>query len=138
LTLHGATVLGIVFGARSRLGAKGGLIFTTGLVLLVANLIDLSAIASVGSAVALMVFLLVGAAGYRRRTDTGSNAALVLLAIAVTAIVLGFFAVDTLKNAPWTFVAIAGIALLAVVLDALVRRTGRVRPTTPAGANLPT
>ncbi len=126
------------FGARSRLGAKGGLIVTTGLVLLVANLVDLSAIASVGSAVALMVFLLVGAAGYRRRADTGSNAAIVLLAIAVTAAVLGFFAVDTLKNAPWTFVAIAGIALLSVVLDALVRRTGRVRPAAPAGANLPT
>ena len=76
-----------------------------------------------GSAVALMVFLLVGAAGYRRRADTGSNAAIVLLAIAVTAIVLAFFAVDTLRNDPWTFVAIAGIALLSVVLDALVRRS---------------
>lgn len=40
------------FGARSRLGPKAGLIITTALVLLVANLVDLSAIASVGSAVA--------------------------------------------------------------------------------------
>ena len=71
--------------------------------LVVANLVDLSAIASVGSAVALVIFLLVGAAGYRRRADTGSNTVIVVLAIAVTAIVLGFFAVDTAQNAPETF-----------------------------------
>jgi amino acid transporter len=123
------------FGARSRLGAKAGLIITTALVLLVANLVDLSAIASVGSAVALMVFLLVGAAGYRRRADTGSNTAIVMLSIAVTAIVLGFFAVDTFKNAPWTFAAIAGITLLSIVLDALFRHTGRERTPEAARAS---
>src|SRR5262245_44391740 len=100
-----------------RLGPKSGLLVTAALVLLVANLVDLSAIASVGSAVALMIFLLVGAAGYRRRAETGSNALVVLLAIAVTAIVLVFFAVDTLRNAPETFVAIVAIAALAVILD---------------------
>src|SRR6516165_8328006 len=122
-------------GARSRLGAKAGLIITTALVLLVANLVDLSAIASVGSAVALMVFLLVGAAGYRRRTDTGSNTAIVLLSITVTAIVLGFFAVETVRNAPWTFAAIAGITVLSIVLDALVRRAGRERTAEAARAS---
>ena len=65
---------------------------------LVANLVDLSAIASVGSAVALMIFLLVGIAGWRRRADTGSNPAIISLAIAVTAIVLAFFAIDTLRE----------------------------------------
>ena len=75
--------------------------------LVVANLVDLSAIASVGSAVALVTFLLVGAAGYRRRADTGSNAIIVVLAVAVTATVLGFFAMDTLQTAPETFGAIA-------------------------------
>jgi hypothetical protein len=100
----------------------------------VANLVDLSAIASVGSAVALMVFLLVGAAGYRRRADTGSNTAVVLLAITVTAIVLAFFAVDTVKNAPSTFAAIAGITVLSIVLDALFRHTGRQRTAEAARA----
>jgi amino acid transporter len=100
-----------------------GALITAGLVLLVANLVDLSAIASVGSAVALMIFLLVGAAGWRRRKDTGSNPAIVLLAMAVTAVVLGFFAVDTWQNAPQTFVAIIAILVLAVVLDAWTRRS---------------
>jgi hypothetical protein len=49
----------------------------------------------------------------------------VLAAIAATAVVLVFFAVDTLRNAPETFAAIVGIALLAVVLDAVWKR---VRP----------
>ena len=109
------------FGLGPRLGPrlapKSGLLVTAALVLLVANLVDLSAIASVGSAAALMIFLLVGAAGYRRRAETGSNPLIVLLAIAVTALVLAFFAVDTLRNAPETFVSIVAIAILAVLLD---------------------
>lgn len=110
-----------VFGKRSRLGRNGGLLITSGAVLIVANLVDLSAIASVGSAVSLMVFLLVGLAGWRRRADTNSNPVVVLLAIGVTGIVLGFFAVDTLQNAPETFTAITALGLLAVALDHLVR-----------------
>ena len=74
------------------------------------NLVDLSAIASVGSACSLVIFLLVGVAGYRRRAETGRTAVIVLAAIAATAIVLVFFAVDTLRNAPETFAAIVAIA----------------------------
>ena len=114
-----------MFGETSRLGRHAGLLITSGLVLIIANLVDLSAIASVGSAVALMVFLLVGLAGWRRRADTKSNPLIVVLAIAATGIVLGFFAVDTLQNAPETFTAIVLLGLLAIVLDALVRRHRR-------------
>ena len=109
------------FGAGSRLGEKAGLYITAGLVLLVANLVDLSAIASVGSAVALTIFVLVGVAGFRRRADTGSKTAIVVLAIGVTATVLGFFAVDTAKNEPQTFAAIVAILVLAVILDIWTR-----------------
>ena len=114
------------FGAQSRLGRHGGLLITAALVLVVANLVDLSAIASVGSAIALAVFVLVGIAGYRRRADTGANTAITIAAIGVAAVVLAFFAVDTLRNAPWTFVAIVVIAVLAVVLDALWKRRAPV------------
>lgn len=120
------------FGETSRLGRHAGLLITSGLVLIVANLVDLSAIASVGSAVSLMVFLLVGLAGWRRRADTNSNPVIVGLAIATTAIVLGFFAVDTLQNAPETFTAIILLALAAVALDAIVRRH-RGAPHPPEG-----
>jgi amino acid transporter len=110
------------FGNRSPLGRNGGLIITTALVLVIANFVELSAIASVGSAVSLMVFLLIGLAGWRRRADTGSNAALVVAAVGVIAVVLAFFTVDTVRNDPWTFVAIVAIALVAVALDAVFRR----------------
>jgi amino acid transporter len=111
-----------LFGPRSPLGRNAGLFITTALVLVIANFVDLSSIASVGSAVALMVFVLVGLAGYRRRADTGSNVVLVVASISITTVVLGFFVVDTIRNAPWTFIAITAIAVLSVVLDALVRR----------------
>ena len=110
------------FGAGPRRGLPRGLILTAAVVLVVANTVDRSAIASVGSATALVIFLLVGGAGFRRRHDTGSNTVIVLLAIAVTAIVLAFFAVDTLDSSPETFVAIIAIAVLAVVLDAVWTR----------------
>jgi amino acid transporter len=112
-----------VLGHGSRLGKHGGLIVTGILVLLLANFVDLSAIASVGSACSLMVFLLVGIAGYRLRSETGARASIVLLGIVVTVLVLGFFAVDTLRNAPETLTAIVGITLLAVALDLVWKRT---------------
>ena len=51
----------------------------------------------------------------------------------MTAVVLGFFAVDTWQNAPETFVAIIAILVLAVVLDAWTRRSvARSAPETGA------
>lgn len=113
------------FGTGSRLGPKAGLYITGALVLVVANLVNLSAIASVGSAVALVIFLLVGIAGYRRRADTGSRTPIVVAAIAITAVVLAFFAVDTWQTAPETFTAILAILIAAVILDRWTR--GRER-----------
>ena len=111
-----------IFGRGSRLGPHAGLLITAGIVLVISNLVNLSAIASVGSACSLVIFLLVGIAGYRRRADTGSIGAIVLTAIAATAVVLAFFAVDTIRNAPQTFTAIVVIGALAVVLDLVWKR----------------
>ena len=108
--LAGAGQFPTFFGRGSRLGPHAGLLITAGLVLVVANTVDLSAIASVGSACSLMIFLLVGASGYRLRSETGAIGAIVLVGMAATAIVLVFFAIDTLRNAPETFVAIVAIA----------------------------
>lgn len=110
------------FGRGSRLGANGGMLITAGIVLVISNLVDLSAIASVGSACSLLIFLLVGVSGYRLRRETGSLGAIVLLGIATTAIVLVFFAIDTLRNAPETFVAIVSVTALAVVLELVWKR----------------
>ena len=110
------------FGRKSPLGAHAGLLITAAIVLVVANAVDLSAIASVGSACSLMIFLLVGISAYRLRAETSSNAAILIVAMVSTVVVLAFFAVDTLRNAPATFVAIVAISLLAVVLDLVWKR----------------
>ena len=104
--------------------------------LVISNLVDLSAIASVGSACSLLIFLLVGASGYRLKKETGSLGAIVLTGMAMTTIVLIFFAIDTLRNAPETFVAIVGVMALSVVLDLVWKRIRGPRqdpdPTVPA------
>jgi amino acid transporter len=110
------------FGTGSRLGRNAGLLITTGLVLLIANFFELGAIASVGSAVSLAVFLLVAGAGWIRRHDTSSSPVIILSSMAVIAVVLGFFLADTIRNAPETFIAMIGTGVLAIVLDALCRR----------------
>jgi amino acid transporter len=110
------------FGRGSPLGRNGGMLITAAIVLVLSNLVDLSAIASVGSACSLIIFLLVGVAGYRLRTVTGALGWIALLGVAATAVVLAFFAVDTLRNAPETFTAIVAITLLAVVLDLVWKR----------------
>ena len=46
----------------------------------------------------------------------------------MTAVVLVFFAVDTLRNAPQTFLAIIAIGVVAVVLDTI---WSRMRPALP-------
>jgi amino acid transporter len=119
------------FGPAGRLGKHAGLLITTGLVLIIANLATLGAIASVGSAVSMIVFLLVGLAGWRRRHDTGSNPAIVLASIALISLVLVFFAIDTIRYAPETFVAMIGVGAVAVILDALFRRTSPTQAATP-------
>jgi len=115
--LAGAGQFPTFFGRGSRLGPHAGILITAGLVLVVANTVDLSAIASVGSACSLTIFLLIGLAALRLRAEIGASAPIVLVALAATAVVLVFFAVDTLRNAPETFAAIVAIAVLSVVLD---------------------
>jgi chromate transport protein ChrA len=50
--------------------------------------------------------------------------------MAATVVVLAFFAVDTLRNAPETFAAIVAIAALAVVLDAVWKHVRKEEPPT--------
>jgi amino acid transporter len=116
-TLAGDGTFPPFFGSESPLGAKAGLIISAAVILVVANVVDLSAIASVGSATALVLFLFIGAAGWRKRADTGSNPALIIAALGVTAAVLAFFAVDTARNDPETFGAIIAIFVIALAID---------------------
>ena len=83
-----------------------------------------------------MIFLLIGLAALRLRSEIGASVPIVLLALAATAVVLVFFAVDTLRNAPETFAAIVAIAGLAVVLD-LVWKHVRGPRAGPSSGDVP-
>ena len=122
-----------LFGRGSRLGRHGGVMISAAIVLVVANLVNLSAIASVGSACSLMVFVLVGVAGYRLRSTTGAKGAVIIVGVLATLVVLAFFVVDTYRDAPQTFTAIIVIAVLAVVMDTVWKRVRGTPDPPPAG-----
>jgi amino acid transporter len=134
--LSAMALAGVVLGSCAG-GERGGrradlwVTITVALVLILANVFDLSAIASLGSAVSLVVFLVVALAGMRLRSETGANVAIVGLAMLATGIVLVLFAIDTARNAPQTFAAMIVLGLLAVVLDLVWKR---MRPSEPAPA----
>ena len=106
------------------------------LVLLLANLVDLTAIASLGSVVALVIFLVTSIAAYRLRSETGSRASILLAGITLTVVVLAVFAVQTLQTAPETFTAMIATLVLAVVLDLTWTRRRR-RHQTPGPTTSP-
>jgi amino acid transporter len=106
-------LLGRRFGGR----APAGLLLTAAAAIVLAAGFDLSSIASLGSAIALLVFTLVTAAHLRVRGETGASAPLLSVAIASTVVVLLTFAFTTLVDEPATAVALVVILLLSVTLD---------------------
>jgi len=106
-----------VMGHRVGGRAPMGILVTATAAIVMAVFFDLNAIASIGSAVALVVFTLVTFGHLRIRHETGAQAWLLVLADLTTVAVLVAFAVTTLVNEPATAVALVAILLLSVVLD---------------------
>jgi L-asparagine transporter-like permease len=106
-----------VFGRRGRFGSTMGLTISALAILLLAVLADLSQIASLGSAVALVIFIMVALAGLKLRAETGSNAVIITLALLSTAVVLVVFGIQTFQNAPQTFTAMIVVLALSAVLE---------------------
>ena len=94
-----------------------GLLVTAVMSIVLAVGFDLNAIASIGSAVALVVFSLVTAGHIRVRSETGANGLVLVLGVATAVIVLVSFAVTTLVDEPATAAALVVILVLSVVLD---------------------
>lgn len=126
--LAGSGTFPEVFGSRARIGGTRGLVISVVVVLLMANLVDLTAIASLGSAVALVIFLVTSVAAFRLRSQTGSRAWPLIVGIQLTAGVLIVFGVQTALTEPATLVAMAGVLVLAVVMDLVWRL---IRPSHP-------
>ena len=80
---------------------------------------DLSAIASIGSAVALLIFCMVTIGHLRIRADTGANLPVLLLAVGTAGTSLIVFVFTTLINEPASIVTLVLILVLSVALDFL-------------------
>jgi amino acid transporter len=94
-----------------------GLIVTAVVAIILAVGFDLTSIASIGSAIALVVFTFVTAGHLRLRAETGANTVLLALAIVTTVVVLLAFAFTTLVDEPATAVTLVAILLLSIALD---------------------
>jgi len=102
--------------------APAGLLLTAVVAAVLSVGFDLSSIASLGSAVALVVFTLVTVGHLRVYRETGARPAVLVLAVATTVIVLVTFAVTTLVDEPGTAVAIAAILVMSILLDVFWKR----------------
>jgi amino acid transporter len=120
-------MLGRRFGDR----APAGVLVTAALAIVLAIGFDLTSIASIGSAVALVVFTLVTAGHLRVRTETGARAWVLVLAIVTTVVVLVTFAFTTLVDESATAVALIVILLLSIAGEVGWKRTRGARTGSP-------
>jgi amino acid transporter len=109
-------------GRRIAGRAPAGVVVTAVIAIVLAAGFDLSAIASIGSAIALCVFTLITAAHMRVRADTGARTSILVVTIVTSLTVLAAFAVTTLVEEPATAVAIVVILVMSVVIDLAWKR----------------
>jgi amino acid transporter len=114
-----------VLGRRLAGRVPAGLVVTAIVAMILAVGFDLSSIASIGSAIALVVFTLVTAGHLRVRDETGASTALLAVAIATTVIVLLAFTFTTLVDEPATAVTLVAILALSIALDLGWKRRAR-------------
>jgi amino acid transporter len=127
-----------VFGSHSRLGRHGGLVITTVLTLLFVNVFNIGALASIGSAVSLSVFVLVGVAALLLRHEIGAQAWPIWTAILGSGVVLVFFAIDTAQHDPKAFWAMVALVVIAIAVDVVWKRIrGSIAEQTPPQPQAP-
>jgi len=114
-----------------RLGGRApfGLIILAAAIIVVVLAFDLSAVASIGSAVALVIFAVVTLGHLRILDVTGARRSIVLLALAAVTITLATFIVTTLIHEPASMVTLVAILVISIVLDVAWSR----RRAGPAG-----
>ena len=125
-----------VMGRRVGGRASAGIVVTAIAAIVLALFFDLSAIASIGSAVALIVFTLITFGHFRIRHETGAKGWLLIVADLTTMIVLIAFTATTLVDEPGTAVALVGIVVVSVALDLTWKsRAGRGRQAGPSSGS---
>lgn len=99
-----------------------GLVVMVGATMVMALFLNLSAIASIGSVVALLLFTMVTVSHLRVRGQTGAKLGVLLAALLLTVTTLIAFTMDTLVEEPKTMVTLVVLLLLAIVFDVVWKR----------------
>ncbi len=126
-----------VLGKQAGKYGNVGTVISTVFVSILTLLFDLSAIASIGSAVGLVVFLMVGIAHAKLVKETGAKVAIVYLSIVTVAITLVVFTFETLVDEPGTALALVLFLVLAVVVDRFWRAVPALRAKDSDGSDTP-
>ena len=92
------------------------------LTILFVTLFDLNKIASIGSAVALLVFSAVTVSHFRLYKQTGASLIVLIIALVATLGTFVVFVTTTLVNEPATAIALVAILVLAFVVDLVWKR----------------
>jgi amino acid transporter len=116
-----------------RIGGRApvGLVIAAVAVVIVVALFNLTAVASIGSAVALAIFGLVTLGHLRVRGETGARLGILLLALLTTGVTLVTFVFTTLIQEPASILTLIGILAASLALDLLWAR--RRPPSTDGG-----
>jgi amino acid transporter len=110
---------------KFRTGGTKGLVISSLVMILLAVFFDVSAIASIGSAVALSIFVLVTVAHLRMTKETKASKPILYVALVGTAMAFLLFCWYTVLTAPQTFVILLVTIILAWVVEAIWRRVSK-------------
>lgn len=112
-----------VFGkhGHKRPGGAQGLVISSLIAVALAVFFDLGAIASLGSAVALLIYVLITIAHFRLANETGASRIMLTLALITTSVAILVFAWYTLRTDPRTFAILVVTIVLAWVVEAIWR-----------------
>lgn len=111
--------------------ANGGLLGGAAVSLILALLLDLTTIATIGGALAILIFGPVIVGHVQIYGETGARLRLLVLAMLTIVILLAGFVVEILLNGPKAMMTVVAIAGLAVTLDILRSRIQTSQPSAP-------
>ncbi|TMD66503.1 MAG: hypothetical protein E6I84_05480, partial [Chloroflexi bacterium] len=123
--------LGAVAFTARHLARPVGLLGAAAVSLIVALLLNLTTIAAIGGALALLIFGPIIAGHVQIYPETGARLRLLVLAMLTIVILLAGCVLEILLNGPTAMLMVIAIAGLAVILDVLRSRIRTSQPSAP-------
>ena len=116
-----------------------GLTFTAAAAIVLVNLFDLSSVASLGSAVSLMVYMLVNIAALKLLDPEGPRRLIVYASIASCFLAIVIWCVHTFRTKPESLLVFLAFLVVAVAAEAVLQRINRrkIRSDTELRTNQP-